>query len=150
LEAPGDPLPARSVGADDLTPHAPDQPRRMVFTPGSETISVNDHRFDRLLGGDSFAAFRARAEALGHAGPGAEDVAYELMNHLDAPGHKLGGYPTFTQTDPRGSDRFELLLQLDSDDAMMWGDAGVAGFFIAPGDLARADFSRVMYHWDCC
>ena len=43
----------------------------------------------------------------------------------------------------------ELLLQLDSDDQMMWGDVGVGGFFIAPEDLAKADFSRVMYTWDC-
>jgi uncharacterized protein YwqG len=42
-----------------------------------------------------------------------------------------------------------LLLQLDSDEEMMWGDSGIANFFIDPDDLRRGDFSRVAYHWDC-
>jgi len=32
----------------------------------------------------------------------------------------------------------------------MWGDAGVANFFINSADLINKDFSRVMYNWDCC
>lgn len=44
-----------------------------------------------------------------------------------------------------------LLFQLDSDDDLdvIWGDMGIANFFIPPDDLARAEFSRVVYHWDC-
>jgi len=67
-------------------------------------------------------------------------------------GHKLGGYPEFVQEDPRADgDDSLLLFQLDSDDALhlMWGDLGVANFFIKPQDLERLDFSRVLYHWDC-
>jgi len=67
-------------------------------------------------------------------------------------GHKLGGYPEFVQDDPRADgDDSVLLFQLDSDDALhlMWGDLGVANFFIKPGDLEKLDFSRVLYHWDC-
>lgn len=66
-------------------------------------------------------------------------------------GHKMGGYPFFTQEDPRDEDTpyDVLLLQLDSDLDMMWGDSGVANFFIRRDDLTRKDFSNVLYNWDC-
>lgn len=72
--------------------------------------------------------------------------------------HQLGGYPYFTQDDPRPG-RYEdfdtLLFQLDSDlpeggDLVLWGDCGVANFFIRREALKRRDFSKVLYHWDCC
>lgn len=67
-------------------------------------------------------------------------------------GHKLGGYPNFTQSDPRRNPQeWVLLFQLDSDPALnlMWGDVGTANFFIRPEDLQKRDFSKVAYHWDC-
>ncbi|GGB73271.1 DUF1963 domain-containing protein [Deinococcus soli (ex Cha et al. 2016)] len=68
-------------------------------------------------------------------------------------GHQVGGHPTFTQEDPRlPDDPRVLLFQLDSDwqRGVMWGDSGIANFFIHPDDLARRDFSHVAYNWDCC
>ena len=85
----------------------------------------------------------------------AADVIFDLANGF---GHKIGGYPGFTQEDPRGySEELEnhtiLLLQIDSgevgDREIMWGDGGVANFFITPEDLANKDFSQVLYTWDC-
>lgn len=77
--------------------------------------------------------------------------------HVDNCGCKLGGFAYFTQDDPRHGRDFGTarewiqLLQLDCDhEAMMWGDAGVAHWFIRREDLERRDFSRVFYHWDCC
>ncbi|MDO4794843.1 MAG: DUF1963 domain-containing protein [Brachymonas sp.] len=70
-------------------------------------------------------------------------------------GNRVGGYPTFTQDDPRLSAEEMAcvqLVQLDSQppELMMWGDAGIAHLFIHPDDLRRRDFSRVLYTWDCC
>lgn len=66
-------------------------------------------------------------------------------------GHKMLGYPSFTQSDPRASDEYQtLLLQIDSQDDIMWGDCGIANFFINEKDLRKLDFSNVMYTWDCC
>lgn len=73
-------------------------------------------------------------------------------------GHWMLGYPSFTQEDPRSEDSpFDtLLLQIDSmwDEgdsySILWGDCGVANFFIARSDLEKLDFSRVLYNWDCC
>ncbi len=81
-----------------------------------------------------------------------------------APYHQLGGYPYFTQEDPRTgagelADLDVLLFQLDSDmlpkeqggdDLVLWGDCGIANFFINREALKRRDFSRVCYNWDCC
>ena len=78
------------------------------------------------------------------------DILYDRAGNT---GHKLGGYAHFTQEDPRGykeqwQDRI-LLFQLDSEDDIMWGDVGVANFFIQPDKLARLDFSDIVYNWDC-
>lgn len=77
-----------------------------------------------------------------------------------APWHQLGGYPYFTQNDPREEHpeykAFDtLLFQLDSDmqgkkDLVLWGDCGIANFFISREALKRRDFSKVLYNWDCC
>jgi uncharacterized protein YwqG len=67
--------------------------------------------------------------------------------------HKIGGYAYFTQTDPREYLKkfrdYVLLFQMSGDEEIMWGDGGVGNFFIHPQDLARKDFSKVMYNWDC-
>jgi uncharacterized protein YwqG len=78
---------------------------------------------------------------------------------------KLGGYPYFTQFDPRESkkDIYDtLLFQLDSSgyidengkdsdnyEAVCWGDAGVGNFFIDEKDLENLNFEKVLYNWDC-
>lgn len=72
----------------------------------------------------------------------------------------IGGYPFFTQEDPRGYSEaltgYDILLfQCSSvyaqgnDDDIIWGDCGVANFFIKPEDLKNLDFSKVAYNWDC-
>ena len=63
----------------------------------------------------------------------------------------MGGYARFTQTDPPQNiiEDYILLMQIDIDKEIMWRDVGVANLFIRPGDLAKNDFSRVMYNRDC-
>lgn len=67
-------------------------------------------------------------------------------------GDKLLGYPFFTQTDPReeNSPYNTLLFQLDTSDFVMWGDSGIANFFINEKKLKNKDFSDILYNWDCC
>jgi uncharacterized protein YwqG len=42
-----------------------------------------------------------------------------------------------------------LLFQLAYDDYVMFGDGGIANFFIKKEDLKVCDFSKVWYNWDC-
>lgn len=80
-----------------------------------------------------------------------------LYDRLYSCGHWILGYPYFTQYDPRESTDYydTLLFQMDSDgidkeDYVMWGDCGVANFFINSDALTKKDFSKVLYNWDCC
>jgi len=83
------------------------------------------------------------------------------------PNHQIGGYPYFTQDDPRDEDGYPyfaqddprrkqnapydfLLFQLDSDsDKVLWGDVGIGNFFINTEKLKNLDFTDVLYNWDC-
>lgn len=75
-------------------------------------------------------------------------------------GTHLGGYPYFTQQDPRDTGKYSeydtLLFQCDSEYDkeqgidILWGDMGVANFFIPGEKLRQLDFSDVLFNWDCC
>lgn len=78
-----------------------------------------------------------------------ENIIYEL---LDGTGHKLSGYAFFTQDDPRYNEQNKndvLLLQIDSDKKIRFGDSGVANFFIPKDALLKKDFSKAWFNWDC-
>lgn len=142
---------------------------RMNFSLDEEGISVWDCRFEQL--------FVARwNEAFPDEEPidslyDLDDDTYEVIwdetdrdevEDFEDDGnkkmplmHKMGGYPFFTQEDPRDEstcgDYDSLLLQLDSEPSIdvMWGDLGIGNFFINREKLKRLDFSDVLYNWDC-
>ena len=79
----------------------------------------------------------------------------EIGEKLFGAGHKIGGFPNFTQSDIREVGDYEiLLLQIDSEgtekNEIMWGDCGIANFFIREKDLKKLNFDRAIYNWDCC
>lgn len=115
----------------------------MSFSLVDQIISIGDFKFERILG-ENYQTFIEN-----------EEVYEAYQAECAAQGHFLGGYPYFTQEDPRAYNEtiqdYVLLFQLDSDDdaEICWGDVGVANFFIHPDDLKKRDFSRVAYSWDC-
>ena len=79
----------------------------------------------------------------------------EIGKKLFEAGHKIGGFPNFTQSDVREIGDYEiLLLQIDSEgtekNEIIWGDCGIANFFIREKDLKELNFDEVIYNWDCC
>lgn len=79
----------------------------------------------------------------------------EIGERLFGAGHKIGGFPDFTQSDIREVGNYEiLLLQIDSvgteKNEIMWGDCGIANFFIREKDLKELNFDKAIYNWDCC
>lgn len=97
-----------------------------------------------------------------------QHFTYTEQNYLAEPfydgayGHKMLGYPTFVQWDPRTAPTEApeaqcttahydvLLLQIDSQGSdIMWGDCGVCNFMINSEALRNLDFSDVLYNWDC-
>lgn len=129
----------------------------LKFRTAPEGLSAEDYRFDHLFVKEFNKEFPdAKAHTLLDLDDELTDYIYESSKGT---GHKAGGYPFFTQDDPRDSDRSlrdldTLLLQIDSDfdedeDRILWGDGGVCNFFISREALKQKDFSRVAYNWDC-
>src|SRR3989344_3957939 len=122
---------------------------RLEFELEEDIIPFQDHRFNTILGKKPHK-FDISKEALD-----------ELYKIIDSDGHKIGGYPYFTQWDPRDNDNYRsydtLLFQMTSQyeegsslskpAEIMWGDMGVANFFIKSEKLAQLDFSDVLYSW---
>lgn len=120
------------------------------FETGIEPVSAYDYRFERFLGKPAaafFAQFGAREEA----------VANNYIAFSDKPVvAKVGGYSNPTQRDPRltrPDQDWVVLLELqggalDNGFYMEWGDSGMGAFYIRRDDLARQDFSNVVYYWD--
>lgn len=124
----------------------------LAFSAGMDTISSGDYRFESRI-----------KELVQRYYP---EEAERLLENIDdfidengedwGGGHKIGGYPGFTQWDPRSSEDTHdvLLFQLDSDMGtdwkILWGDCGIGNFFINREKLKSCDFSDVIYNWDCC
>lgn len=113
------------------------------FQSDSQLPAATDHRFEAMAGQSRDLP---------------DDAFDAIYDTYQAEGCHLGGYATFTQEDPRHGQTpgdWLLLFQMDTVDDdngvdIMWGDCGVGNFFIHKDDLARRDFSRVWYNWDCC
>mgnify|MGYP002854297007 CR=1 FL=1 len=117
-----------------------------------ETASVSDYRFEPSI-------IKAIKDATGKEITSLSDLDAEHKDIIRkafyfGKGTKIGGYPFFTQDDPRYNEAYSnhtfCLLQIDSEaTGIMWGDMGVGNFFIEPERLKKLDFSNVMYNWDC-
>ena len=111
-------------------------------------ISLSNYEFEKLIGSEIWDILEANNHKL-----------YNWYYRNFVVGHKLGGYPHFTQDDPREfineEEPYILLLQIDSDDSafekiyIQWGDMGVCNFWMKKSALKRCDFSEVLYNWDC-
>ena len=130
-------------------------------------ISTGDFRCDKIVTAAYNELFGGNVDGM-WGKLGIRDVDKELVDAIydsrDSTGTRMGGFPFFTQEDPRGYDEgygkcTVMLFQSDSenggdsnssDDEILWGDCGVANFFISPEDLAKRDFSKVLFNWDCC
>ena len=107
-----------------------------------QVITMNDIHFDEVV--DTYLDENLK-EVMQD-----DEVMDELNDLFTLIPCQIGGYPFFTQNDPRQEDSNEVLLfQLDSQDYILWGDSGVGNFFISKEDLKNKDFSHVRYYWDC-
>jgi len=83
-----------------------------------------------------------------------EELRQQFDSMFSSNGHKIGGYADFTQYDPREDNEHPqdelLVLQIDTDEQIMFGDSGVAHIFLNRENLERKDFSGAYFHWDCC
>lgn len=127
------------------------RPIAVTMEKSTSYMGPVDGRFDDLFS-QVYQAVTGQASGKGihHWGTLERNDRDYLWDQLDTDGHHLLGYPYFTQEDPREGFYETLLFQMDSDDGILWGDAGVGNFFIDLEKLKQRDFSDVFYTWDCC
>jgi len=114
---------------------------KMIFSLSGSPASVSDFRFGKEYKKEAFELLN-------------DDEYKDYCELYPGTGHKIGGYGYFSQVDIRKNNYSEydfLLLQLDTDEALdiMWGDCGVAHFFIKSKDLKKGKFDDILYTWDC-
>lgn len=154
-------------GADDmpefeeLDPYFPVKGELLLTADEPEKVSVtsSDIRFEGAFVASYNEVCKTSLESLWGSG-GLYDADADFCNAVfeacNLQGTRIGGFPSFVQGDPRGDfpDHSILLFQSDSewdgaDYCVSWGDVGVANFFVTPEDLAKRNFSNVLYNWDC-
>lgn len=128
---------------------------KLNFVSSKEGICRGDYEFDKLFTKE-WNHFYPNNLIESYYDLPEEILEEDEFNEYSGFGHKLFGYPAFTQEDPRSTDRYGkyiLLLQIDSTaiegKEIMWGDSGICNFFITESDLKNKDFSKVLYNWDC-
>ena len=134
---------------------------RLSFTHGQQGITYSDGRFRDLFLDRWNKRYPEQAVENFYDLP--DEIFENVVDIHDGSdcAHQLGGYPYFTQYDPRYerdstelTKYTEVLFQIDSqfdtEWDMCWGDAGVRNFFISREDLEALDFSDVLYNFDCC
>lgn len=149
---------------DDRDEYSPFEPAyntlKIAFEEKPVSITAVDYRFEEIF-----------CNAINELYPEAnvtdmwtdiDDFSLDkVFNEFSNEGHSIGGYPLFIQEDPRQYDEEKeeynvMLLQVDSEFVegerrylIIWGDCGIANFFIREKDLKAQDFSNILYNWDC-
>ena len=117
----------------------------LTFSKQEEFGGSEDFRFDYSFNGLDYWEFEDSLNA---------SQKEEIEKFFYNIGHKIGGYAYFTQSDPRDYDEKSkndvLLLQIDTDEEIMFGDSGVCNFFINEEDLKNKKFENAYFNWDCC
>lgn len=122
---------------------------RLTFASASSYVSPSDYRFRRFFGPGGYQFFYGTDSEMSNV---LEHYERLLGGRYFA---RIGGYSRVEQEDPRlqfPDEDWLLLFSLDSESnskyAVGWGGGGVGNFYTRRDDLARRDFSRVMYYWD--
>ena len=128
------------------------------FKKDTESISLEERAATQLFFEKWNEAFSTQITTIDEF---FEEVPNDICEEINASllkeptGHKIGGYPYFTQVDPREENdpHTLLLLQIDIDNVegeeICWGnEGGVANFFISPEDMANCRFDDVLFHWE--
>ena len=148
---------------DQYTPFDPTNAEfGLTFEKGISTITVPDYRFEDIVINAIHELYPDEEVSKLYSDLGA-DVHEYLYTSVEGLNHAIGGYPNFTQYDPRGYNSEEgeqspydiMLLQVESewkkddDVEIIWGDCGVGNFFISEENLKNCNFEDVLYNWDC-
>lgn len=131
--------------------------------PDKDTATPDDFRFEKALV-NSYN--ETENEKISYCYEINDEDLDKIYNRSPEKTAFIGGYPIFTQSDPRESDaslqNFDrVLFELKSleneeinkygyhDYDIIWGDVGTGTFLISSENLKSCDFSSVIYNYDC-
>ncbi|UOB20913.1 YwqG family protein [Macrococcus armenti] len=130
---------------------------KISYSLGKQYLSPADYRFQEIavpiwneVNPDM------EIESIFDGYDGAVEAIYETLLP-EQPIHQLGGYPYFTQEDPREFEEElqvydQLLLQIDTDEdegaEIAWGDAGISNILMKSEDLKAMKFDNYIFTWD--
>lgn len=142
-------------GDDEILLPFTDEYRLIASTPDTMCATAHDFRFEEAF----LKCYNELADEPIEAMWDLEDDVSDAVYETEFPNAVIGGYPIFTQEDPRSNDCLgdcdTLLFELDStcdqenNIDILWGDYGTGSFFIPREKLKALDFSRVVYNYDC-
>lgn len=135
-------------------------PRKIKLEKAVAYMSFNDYRFFDIFCPILNEVFGTDLKNYGGVSDYFEENGFDewvdvLLDNIDSPSACIGGYPDFTQDDPRPLDRDleECLFKLDSvlsfDDIYI-GDSGIMFCFISKKDIETCNFENAFLDWDCC
>ena len=129
----------------DLSKFVVEQPIKVSLEKVTSHMPLSNYKAEPILS-------RLVREELGEELYSAYDI--EDLN-LYVPEACIGGYPDFTQDDPRdeSSNRDECLFKLDSNlnmDKILIGDSGILTVTISKEDMLKGNFNNAVADWDCC
>jgi uncharacterized protein YwqG len=131
---------------DDLYQDSPiHKEHALTCSVATEYGGAEDCRFDMTFGDRDYYEYQKTLS---------KEQQEQLDTYCNNSGHRLGGYAYFTQDDPReyrADQQADVqLLQIDTDEEIMFGDAGLGHLFISPAALAARQFDQAYFYWDCC
>ncbi|MDJ1110221.1 DUF1963 domain-containing protein [Macrococcus caseolyticus] len=130
---------------------------KISYSLGKQYLSPADYRFQEIavpIWNEVNPDMVIESFFEGH--DGAVEAIYETLLP-EQPNHQLGGYPYFTQEDPREFEEElqvydQLLLQIDTDNEegvdIAWGDGGISNILLKSEDLKAMNFEHYIYTWD--
>lgn len=132
-------------GIDDYSP--------LYDATVKQGIALKPKRAEQFPSTDSWLAERDLAKLSDSATSDRIYAFADRQYEQVPPRHHIGGHPGYTQSDWRAAPAYQdvdrVLINLWSDDHLMWGDMGQGQFMIRREDLLKRDFSKVFYQWDC-
>ena len=157
--------------ADDITVYSEEDGYYMPFTgeyrlipeePCTMPVSEYDYRFGSVIVEAYNMIIDEEDEETDDSGWIMDQIPYKYFIDRNCSFEAMvGGYPEFTQFDPRQYDnkykKYNVVLfELNSNRYpkreidIMWGDSGTGTFMIPMEKLKALDFSDVIYNFDCC
>lgn len=137
----------------DMSNYLCEKHNKIKLKKATDYMSNMDYRYENTLIKILNKISKSKFESIGEAEEHLNIDIYKFEEKIPKLNITLGGYPDFTQEDPRPfmDGKEECLFKLDSNarEDIHIGDCGILFSFISRKDLNNGNFNDVYLSWDC-